>query len=166
MKYKVVITVCLLLVLTNVMAVFYINRKVEKIVVVDVIRIFNEFELKKDLEKKVNARLIEVKNKIDSLESFTQRANTEHDKVRFDHYRQMLSQAQEELQQATEVSAKTINEQVWKRLNPLIDEFGKNNDYRLVIGANGMGTVLYNEAATDKTAELIQFINEKYEKGS
>ena len=50
---------------------------------------------------------------------------------------------------------KNINEQVRDRLNPLIKDFAVKNNYRIVVGANGMGTVLYNADVVDITDKLI-----------
>lgn len=69
------------------------------------------------------------------------------------------------MNEAYEASNSTINEKVWKRLNPLIDDFGKKNNIRIMIGANGMGTVLYNDNSVSMTNELIEFINKNYKTG-
>jgi Skp family chaperone for outer membrane proteins len=63
-------------------------------------------------------------------------------------------------------SDKDINDQVWKRLNPYIEEFGKEQNLHLIIGANGMGTVLYNDDYYDLTAKAVKYVNEKYEHGN
>jgi outer membrane protein len=61
---------------------------------------------------------------------------------------------------------KEINDKVWDRLNPVISKFGKEKGLDLLIGANGMGTVLYADDSKDITDDLIRYINENYEKGN
>lgn len=143
--------------------IYRINNKIDNIIVIDIIKVVNEFKMKKDLESKVEMRLHGYDAKLDSFKTSIEKINLEDEKVKdvINNYRQL----QLEAQNAYETSNKSINEQIWKRLNPLIDEFGKENRYKLVIGANGMGTVLYKDNSIDKTKELINYINRKYENG-
>lgn len=145
---------------------YYINTKVERVVVVDVIRVFNEFKLKKDLEKRVETPLSALSGQIDSMKALFENAQQRNDEKAVQSYGQDLYRLQQQAQGAYELSNKNINDQVWKRLNPLIDEFGKEHKYRVIIGANGMGSVLYNDKAIDETDDLIKFVNSKYEKGN
>lgn len=144
----------------------YVQSRLNKIVVIDVIEVFNEFQMKKDMEKRVEAPLARLSGQIDSMKALVQQAEHSGDEATYNKYMQSFVQMQQEAQSAYELSDKNINEQVWKRLNPLIDEFGKKNNYKVIIGANGMGTVLYNEEQVDRTKELIRFINNAYEKGN
>jgi outer membrane protein len=65
-----------------------------------------------------------------------------------------------------EQSDKEVNEQIWKRINPVIDEFAKKNNFSIIIGGNGMGTVLYSNNAINVTTKLIEYANNKYENGN
>ena len=40
----------------------------------------------------------------------------------------------------------------------MIDDYGKEGGYRLIIGANGMGSVLYNDDYYDCTKEVVDFV--------
>ncbi len=144
---------------------YSVSVKVDKIVVVDVIRVFNEFEMKKELESKVEVELNSYSDHLDSLSALYNLAIENNDNSRANVMKEEIAYAKNEIQRIYDVSNKNINEQVWKRLNILIKEFAKEQHYRIVVGANGMGSVLYNEDATDKTSELISFINTRYETG-
>lgn len=143
----------------------FLNKKIDNIIVVDVIKVLNEFKMKKDLEAKVEVRLAEYTNRLDSLKALLKITDEQSNKANFIKLASVYRNLEEEFQNTYEISNRTINEEVWKRLNPLIKEFGKENNYRLMIGANGMGTVLYNTDVVDKTGDLIKYINSKYEKG-
>jgi outer membrane protein len=153
------------LLLLNLSTFFFLKSRSEKIVVIDVIKTFNEFEMKKELEARVELKLNEFTARIDSLKSLASMAEQRGDTLRRSAVEQELYNVQQQAQQALEVSNQAINEQVWKRLNPMIDEFGKEKGYRIIIGANGMGSVLYRDDAPDVTALLVSFINQKYETG-
>lgn len=155
-----------LLALMNLGVLYYHHRKMSQTVVVDVIRVFNEFNLKKDLEKRVDHNILGYRQTLDSLGGLLQYAASRRDEHRVAYLKEAYIRAEEEFGQNTDSSVNNINEVVWARLNPLIDKFGRQNNYRLIIGANGMGSVLYNVGAIDKTTDLIQFINKEYEQGS
>jgi outer membrane protein len=164
-KNRIIVTALSVALLLIAIYCVYINSKLDKIVVVDVVKVFNGFEMKKELESRVDVELNEYSAGIDSLNALLDQAIKNKDVTRGEIIEQMLYQQKMQAQQAYEVSNKNINEQVWKRLNPLIDEFSKKNNYRIVLGANGMGSILYNDEAVDRTQELLQFVNSKYQNG-
>ncbi len=164
MKKSIIVAIGLLFILSAVIGFMYLNAKINKVIVIDVIKVVNEFKLKKELEKSAESKLMILRNKVDSVSSVLEYA-LKNNKGDAESINKELQYWQQKAYDAYEVSNNSINEQVWKRLNPLIDEFGKQHNYRIVIGANGMGTVLYNADAVDKSNELIQFINTSYDKG-
>lgn len=144
--------------------VFYVMGKQDKkIAVVDAIRLFNEYNMKKDLEKQVEGKLEFLGKQLDSLDKLMQEQaylkNKEGDEQLFNNY----GIARQRLDKEYSESNRLINEMVWKRLNPLVDEYGKKHGLHLIIGANGMGSVLYNDSYYDLTDELIKHVNKNYE---
>lgn len=143
------------------------NHMQKKIAVVDVIKLVNEFQMKKDLEAHGMQQLKQVGMATDRLKRLLQASSNDPKKSKeelqnlYSNY--MGTQGQYDNQ--AEQLSQEINEQVWSRLNPLIDEYGKRENLRLVIGANGMGTVLYNDDYYDHTQQLIKYVNAKYAKG-
>lgn len=166
MTKRLVYIVSTIAMLAIISLLYYVNEKVNKVVVVDVIKVFNEFNMKKQLEGKVDVELQKYSDHLDSMNALLEIAKMHKDAKRTEIIDEEIHFTKQEAQRAYEISNKNINEQVWNRLNPLIDEFGKKNNYRIVIGANGMGTVLYNVDDVDRTADLIKFINDKYETGN
>lgn len=164
-KRKIVVSLGILLLLSNIVFSLYIYQQLNNIIIIDVIRLVNEFDMKKELESKVENKLNNYKFQLDSLEAVINNRTKVGNNNEIDQLISSYKSLQLEGIKAYENSNKNINEQVWKRLNPLIDEYSKKNNCRILIGANGMGTVLYNDNKTDKTTELIQFVNSKYEKG-
>ena len=150
----------------NAIATYRLYQRQKKTVVVDVIRLANEFQLKKDLEERAGVKLNAISAEIDSMKAvYGALAKSGINTSQQENVARRLDTLGMEAQRSYEVSNQVINEQLWTRLNALIDEYGKEYDYTLVIGSNGMGTVLYNETPIDKTVELIAYVNSKYEKG-
>ena len=155
-----------LITIGNTAAIVFCYKQSKRTVVIDVIKVFNEFKLKKDLESRVAVKLNDFSAGIDSLKAVY--SALEKNKAGSETLHAVaanIDTLQSRAQRAYVISDKNINEQVWVRLNTLLNEYGAKNDYQLVIGANGMGTVLYNEKDIDKTEELIKFVNERYELG-
>lgn len=143
---------------------FFYNAQTKKIVVVDAIRLFNEFKMKIELEKIDGERLSDLGKKIDSLQTRLKINQSKNiiDEELINSYRN----SREKLEIDYQESNQNINEQVWKRLNPLIDDYGKKNDFKMILGANGMGSVLYNDELCDETDDIIKYVNRIYEKGN
>lgn len=167
---RMVLLYCLLMCLTTGTVLYLMNEKKEKkIAVVDAVRLFNDFNMKTELENLSKMELIAEGKKLDSIDKMLQLAkavdNTETEGNTRNlaySYNNLKNKLDEDYRQ----SNRDINEKVWKRLNPLLIEYGKQEGLHLIIGANGMGTVLYNDAFYDKTSEVIKFVNRKYAEGN
>jgi outer membrane protein len=144
------------------------NNNQKKMAVVDAVKIFNSYKMKMELEAKAGGKLEFLGHQVDSIkQELAARSKTPgmNPAVLEEMYRSFQA-AQARLDQEYQESNQAINEQVWKRLNPQIDEYGKKHGLRLIIGANGMGSVLYNNDFYDHTNEVIEFVNKKYEEGN
>lgn len=131
----------------------------EDTVYVDIGKLVEQYKFKKDIEGKATSNLMILKNAIDSMKLVNKMqqssgvdSNIARLEFEFGKYYGQSSQ---------EISAK-----VWERLNPAIEKFGKEHRYTIIIGANGAGSVLYGAEHADITNELIQYVNQLYEKGS
>lgn len=139
---------------------YFVQKEKKQIVYADAIKLFNEYKFKADLERSSQATLSKLKNELDSVEVIYKVNKTDQ------AAQALLQEKQQQMAQGYSLINKEINEKVWERLNPLIHEFGKEKHIELLIGANGMGTVLYASEARDITTELIQYVNKHYEKGN
>lgn len=154
--------------LTAVILLFIQKRDHKKIAVVDAVKLFNSYKMKIELEGKAAGGLRYLGSQADSLQKELEAKSKIKDvpKAELEGLYKTYMQARGLLEREYEQSNQSINEQVWKRLNPLIDEYGKKEGLRLIIGANGMGSVLYNDDYYDRTKELTDFVNKKYETGN
>ena len=146
---------------------FYVHKTNKKIAVVDAIKVFNSFKMKQEMESKTSGMLNALGHQVDSLKSDLAGKSRVKDFPKEELQKLYLQcrDAQGRFEQTYQQTNQEINEEVWKRLNPLIDDYGKDGNYRLLIGANGMGSVLYNDDYYDRTKEVIDFVNKKYEEG-
>lgn len=139
---------------------FLVRNGEKKIVYADAIRLFNEYKFKIDLEKMGQGTLTQLKSQLDSV-AVIYKANPADEKAQ-----QLVAEGQHRLAEAYTAINKEINQKAWERLNPIINKFGKEKGIDMLIGANGMGTVLYASEARDITDELIKYANRTYDKGN
>lgn len=147
---------------TSVITVKLMCVNTKKIVVVDAIKLFNGFRMKQEMEQEVAVVLKSMNARCDSLATVLkamESSGKDLDRSVLDAYRE----ARTGVDQQYESSNAEINQQVWKRLNIMLADFGKQRNYGVVVGANGMGSVLYNSETYDVTEEAIKFVNNAYE---
>lgn len=134
----------------------------DRIVVVDLAKVLEEFEMRKELYAQVEKGLEHYKSSLDSLETIIQTTSGSAKKEGLiADYKRTQQQAQSTLAQAEN----SIREQVAKKLDPLFKKFGEENACQVVLGITGSGGVLYGSNQIDMTEELIAFINANYDKG-
>ncbi len=127
-----------------------------KVVFVDTISLVESYQMKKELSASLERDFQVKKGVFDSLKTYfvLDTANMDLRRQLFD-LEQHLAQLQEDYQ--------GISTTVWNRINPLLAEFGEKKGYDIIVGANGMGTVLYGKPAIDITQEVLEYINKEYE---
>ena len=145
---------------------YLINNDKKKIVVVDAVKLFNGYSMKKELEKESAVKLEFIGKRVDSISNQIKLMKNSTDNQQKETMQRIFQIENMRLEKVYAETNKAINEQVWKRLNPLMKEYGEKNHLKLMIGANGMGTVLYNEEGIDLTDDMIRFVNKKYESGN
>lgn len=141
-------------------------------VVVDVEKVFNEFEMKKELQQKVQSIEKTQKSVIDSLDtklkqiedlyssaSETEKANIESAYQQLRGYRDNKATVmQEELMNAAE----NFDDQIWNQLNAYLNDYGKSKGVNIIFGQY-QNNVMYHTSEMDMTQEAIGFVNDRYQ---
>lgn len=122
---------------------------------VDIYRVHQEFEL-----QKVYANDLKVykDSAINSIDSYILSTNL-YNPANLEDIKQAYF---EQIQKNLTVRTDSLNAIIWKRLNPLIQEYGKENKYKMIFGANGTGNLLYSDSSLDISNSLINYVNKKY----
>ena len=154
------------------------NMQKDKTAYVDISKVYNEFELKKECEGKYthieNAR----KTILDSLEitlnMLSQRIRSNHKKDKneleaqiqeFELKRQDYLLKKKNFEEDNDRTAKKFDEEIWKQINQYVKDYGKENDYTFIFGAEGSGAVMYARETKNISEEVIKYINSKYKGG-
>jgi len=168
MKNKYIITLLNLILVIGVIAFLgvYVNQQSEKqsVVYVDNIKLFNGYNMAKDLSATHTKKITVQRKKVDSIYQEFQRYVQLKDEVLIQKTQQLLQKEDQALSAMQEYFKKEVSQQVWKRINASLKTYGEANDYVLILGANGNGSVMYaNEAAVDVTNSFLEYANSKYE---
>ena len=153
----------------------YLYTGKSKIAYVDVAEVYKEFELSKELQDKY-AKSAMVRNTIlDSLRFSINLITKQLDVIKNTSQREALIQKytekasefqlrEEQLRKDNDQQNQTYKGQIQTQLNQYITEFGKENEFDLMIGANGTGTLLYASDRQNITKELIKYIRTPHTK--
>ena len=144
----------------------YLNgkNKHQDYVYVDNVRLFNGFNMSKDMSK-IHTKKIKIQTKkVDSLYQVFQL----NIKAKFGQEQLKIAQQklQVEDQKLTEIKqnfSTNVTQQVWDRLNNYIEEYGEAHSYKIILGTQGGGNVMYANDATDITNDILNYANGKYE---
>ncbi len=173
MKKEIVIPVVLSLLICIGAILFLSMTRTENVYVINA-EVYNDFEMKKQLEARMVTVQQQRKNILDSLAlriemrvqsyqmngaSDTIEANAIRS-LQQEHYIKQNTFAEDNDRMATE-----YDEQIWKQLNQYAQDYGKEKGYSIVFGATGDGGIMYADQAVNVTEELKIYANEKF-KGS
>lgn len=158
------ILVCLVMCLfTGTVVYFLLAQQDKKIAVIDAVKLADNYNMKKELEAQARVKLDQTAKQIDSISQQVNLAKAAKNEEQFKKLTYAYNYLKDVLNEQYVASNNEINQQIWKRLNPALDEYGKRKNVHLIIGANGMGSVLYTDNFYDITDDAIKFINSKYE---
>jgi outer membrane protein len=167
-KYWPIINSVLLLCLLGIGLSSYTQK--DKQVYIKTAEVFDAFSLQKELKTKLQNAQSARQAIVDSLElkltamASSQSFDYENPDDEFLSIRQVYQQKKQEFEESTQQQSQEYDRQIWNQLNQYITDFGKDNNYDMIFGANGQGNLMYASDARDITEELIDYINQKYER--
>ncbi len=158
------LVICNVLLLITVFVLFsFFNRSESNIVYVDNVTLFNGFNMSKDLGKINNEKITKQKKKLDSLYTiysiFKEQKNTEKATA----LENQLRSEDQELRKINEYFSNEMSQQVWNRLNQYIKEYGEANQYKIILGTQGNGNIMFAQDGVDITTTVLEYANSKYE---
>lgn len=168
---KIVVSILIVLLCASVVlsTIVYINRP--QIAYVDLNQAFAEFNLKKELtmqfQQVSNKRQLVLDSlalRVDQFEVIN--ADKKLGQELYNTYRiikdDFLKKQQEFELSNSELEAR-YNDQIWVQINQYVDEFAEMNQFTVLLGGNGTGSIMYVDKSKDVTNELIEYLNKRYE---
>jgi len=153
----------------------YLQTK-EEIVYIDNGRLLNSYQGMLDAKKAFENKSIAWKANIDTLSSEVTLAikNYEKESARLSKKEQQLSQElirtkqqqlqnyQQAIQQQSAQEDLKMTEEVLTKVNSFLAAYGKEQNYKIIMGANTSGNIIYAEDGLDITDEVIEALNQQY----
>ncbi|HXB13983.1 MAG TPA: OmpH family outer membrane protein [Bacteroidia bacterium] len=147
----------------------FVNReKTGYIIIQDA---YNQFEMKKEMQKKFEISHGARKRIIDStamvVRMLGQKIDGEKGKDTADinlfrRKRSEYFEHKRQIDQDDSAQLKQCDEEILTQLNQYIKDFGKENHYQYIFG-NGNGSLLAADESANVTAEVSKYVNERYE---
>jgi outer membrane protein len=137
------------------------NTSSKETVIIDSFKVFEGFQLKKDYDAKIEKEFAAEKAELDSM---GYKFNTLKNPLEIDVLKKQFVIKKRQFDEKFQAVSQKYTNEVYERLNTYIKEFGKKNNFGIIIGSNGQGNVMYRDEAMDVTEKLITFINDKYSK--
>jgi len=147
----------------------------QKTAYVDLTKLYDGFEYKKELEKKL-IKVQEARQTIlDSLELELKmmvaklKTSINKDTSRLSAYSTLKEEYLIKKEQYTtdnDETTTTYTSQIWKQLDQYVQNYGKEHHYTYIFGAEGSGAVMYASSSEDITDEVLLYVNKEYNGGA
>ncbi len=140
---------------------------------VDNVKLFEEFQLKKELTRDLEKFELEKKAKLDSLQLELRSLSIQLDTMNmseqqkmavFNNKRSIIIAQQQALESRNQDLIDGYDAQISDRLSEYIKDFAEENDIDLLIGTTGNGTIMHGANKFDYTSAASKYINEHYSK--
>lgn len=165
MKKGIYITLIGALVISVLAAFLFLNNNSKETqlttVFMDSYLVFEEFEMKKDYDKRLEAEIGTEQAELDAIGA---QLNATTDPVKTAVLKKEFTIKKLAFDEKFNAVSQKYTNEVYKRLNDYIKAFGKEFHYGVILGSNGQGNVMYVDEKQDVTKELIKYINQQYSK--
>lgn len=121
--------------------------------------VFEEFEMKKDYDKRLEMELGMEQASLDSLGA---QLNAATDPLKVAALKKDFTVKKLAFDEKFQALSRQYTDEVYKRLNGYIQAYGKEKHYKLILGSNGDGNVMYVDTTLNVTKDLISYINQQY----
>lgn len=142
----------------------------QKVGYVDVPKVFNNFEMKKEFQEKYKKTELIRKRVLDSLSFELQLMakklkNDSKDKDlinEFDFRREDFFKRKKQIEQDNTALSNQYDKQILEQMSQYMLDYGKNNNFDLIWGADGSGTLMYANEKMNISEEVTKYINDRY----
>lgn len=150
----------------------------DNVAFIDNTKLVNEYQGKKDMEAALKVKVDAFNKKRDSIsqafqieyreaeaksKNMSQKAAQELAQT-LNQKSQFLGQQLQLEEQQLQSESQTKTDTLIKEIKAFIKDYGKQNQYTYILGANEAGSVLYGDEAKDITEDVLKALNDDYTK--
>lgn len=144
----------------------------EKNGVIDLPVVYSSFDYQKEMmiafgtsEQSLKLRADSLDREINLLEQslkFTDEYTVEEKNYLFENAYSDYIYKKNLIQNENDSLAADYTDKIWKQLNAYISDFGRENDFDLILGMQGNGSVMFVKEENNITESVIEYVNRKY----
>lgn len=149
---------------------FHSSSVAPKIAYVNLEQLYSEFKMKKELESKLVNVQQARKSILDSMKiqlnalSFKIKSDKDVEQIKkYNFYKQEYLLKERDFDEENSIISRSYTNQIWTQINQYIKDYGKEEGYEYILGAEGSGAVMYASDENDLTKILIEYINSRYD---
>lgn len=163
-KYSIHAIINSILLLTLIVFGFFycLNENKQEIAYIDNIKLFNGFNMTKDIKTIEEAKIKKQGKALDSLYTLFQSVKDKESNLT-KNLQQQIAHKSKGFQELQDNYTRHLNQNVWTRLNDYIKQYAETNNLKIILGTSGNGNVMYAEESIDITNQIIIFSNQRYE---
>jgi outer membrane protein len=142
-----------------------------KMAIIEIQKVYDAFDLKKELEAKFKMTQNQRKKILDSLEielkylyaSIEKQEKKDEEAIKNFNLRKSYYMQKKQMNQEDDAAlSKQYDSEILTQLNQYVKDYGKENGYTYVFGTDGNGSMMYAKESADVSNEVIIYINNKY----
>jgi outer membrane protein len=168
---KLTLTIFIAVAITN-SAFYLIVFKPKKVAYIDTGKLYESYKLTKEYNSKLESVFNSRKSILDSLYKKIEQRTEEIKAMKQRKVEDISSLAKleqeydykrAEFEKENQTVSIDYTGKVWNQINKYMTEYGQENGYELVLGANGQGNIMFGDKKLDITESLIKYLNSKYD---
>lgn len=134
-------------------------------------KLYAEFDLAKELDNELQAFSKNRTNELDSLTLIFENMTADFERMNeipaqayqsYNDLRNAILFREKNYEEELLALSQEYDRQIWERINNYVKDYAEENNYDMVLGANGNGNLMFATDTLDITDELIQYCNTNY----
>lgn len=166
------------IIIAGILMIGLISCQQDKVAFIDNSKLVNEYQGKKDLETELKAKVETFNKKRDSIsrafqleyreaetksKGMSQKAAQELAQT-LNEKSQFLGQQLQLEEQQIQLESQSKTDTLLKEIKKFVKDYGQQNKYTYILGANEAGSVLYGNETKDITEVVLKALNDSYGK--
>jgi len=141
-----------------------------KVGYVDIPKVFNGFEMKKEFQEKYKKTEIIRKRVLDSLsmelQLMVKKLNVDNKNKElmdeFEFKREDFYKRKTQVEQDNAALSSQYDKQILEQMSQYILDYGKKNNYDIIMGSDGSGALMYAKDSYNISDVVTNYINDRY----
>lgn len=146
-------------------------NRAEKIVYVDLQKVYKDFKMKGEMEKEAEMLIKNRQLMLDSIATELQSIETDVIKNKnkelrnsFEKEKENYFQKKQYFENSNQQIIEQYNAKLWEEIQRLSVDYAKAEGYDIILGKGAAQSFVYGSEKLDCTNEFIEYINQHYEK--